>query len=62
MDKKKQKFLNPGSDKAIAAGCKCAIMDNCRGRGYMGQTGMYSMDGGCPLHGHLLSKGKKGKR
>ena len=34
---------NPGSDKAIAKGCKCPVMDNCHGKGYMG--GMRGKDG-----------------
>jgi hypothetical protein len=25
---------NPGSDAALAAGCKCARVDNCYGRGF----------------------------
>lgn len=25
---------NPGSDEAVALGCKCPRMDNCYGRGY----------------------------
>ena len=28
--------MNPGSDDAIAAGCTCPVMDNGRGRGYLG--------------------------
>lgn len=41
---------NPGSDKALAAGCICAVMDNCHGK-----FAPYPPDGwwiteGCPLH------------
>lgn len=27
---------NPGSDEAIAAGCRCPVLDNAHGRGWMG--------------------------
>lgn len=36
--------FTPGSILAIEAGCKCPIIDNGHGRGYMGQQGE------CPLH------------
>lgn len=42
---------NPGSDEAIAQGCTCPVWDNGRGRGYMGQPGIFVMTAGCPLHG-----------
>ena len=43
---------NPGSDDAVALGCKCPVMDNCRGRGIPTDGGVcfyYSDD--CPMHG-----------
>ena len=43
---------NPGSDDAVAQGCKCPVMDNCRGRGIPASGGVcfyYSDD--CPMHG-----------
>jgi hypothetical protein len=43
--------LNPGSDAALAAGCRCPVMDNNRGRGYLGQAGVFVMMADCPLHG-----------
>lgn len=51
IDKSLRDTPNPGSDAAIAIGCKCPVMDNGRGRGYMGLAGLfvYSMD--CPVHG-----------
>ena len=40
---------NPGSDEARAMNCKCPILDNGHGRGYMGTDNfVISMD--CPLH------------
>lgn len=47
---------NPGSDEALERGCRCPVLDNAHGRGYMG--GMKDDDGntvfvivgGCPLH------------
>jgi hypothetical protein len=41
----------PGSDAAIDQGCTCPVLDNGRGRGYMGQPGVFVMNAGCPLHG-----------
>ena len=47
----------PGSDDAVAINCKCPVMDNAHGKGYMGgvtddkgQT-VYIFSGDCPLHG-----------
>lgn len=45
-------FPNPGSDDARSQGCKCPVMDNCRGRGIPTSGGIcfyYSDD--CPMHG-----------
>lgn len=44
------KTPNPGSDEAIAAGCRCPRMDNNRGRGYLGQEGIFVYSGDCPVH------------
>lgn len=49
--------LNPGSREAILEGCCCPVLDNARGKGYMG--GVKDKDGNtlfiincnCPLHG-----------
>jgi hypothetical protein len=40
---------NPGSRKAIKAGCKCPVLDNGHGWGYIVQ-GQYVMMEDCPLH------------
>jgi hypothetical protein len=40
----------PGSDAAIAAGCKCPVMDNARGAGWL-CSGQYWVNAACPLHG-----------
>lgn len=42
---------NPGSDEALQAGCRCPVMDNGHGAGYMGQAGIFVMNLDCPLHG-----------
>jgi hypothetical protein len=47
---------NPGSNEAQCDGCICPVLDNGRGKGYLG--GMKDDDGntlfvivvGCPLH------------
>ena len=46
---------NPGSDAAIKAGCTCAVLDNCHGRGYRMQPGVYVYTEGCPVHRITLS-------
>lgn len=40
----------PGSDAAIDAGCKCPVMDNGYGKGFMGIEGYYVIAEGCPVH------------
>ncbi len=46
-------FPAPGSDKAIAQGCTCAVMDNYHGRGYGGDWVKYGwiIRKDCPVHG-----------
>lgn len=64
----KRKQPNPGSDAAVAKGCKCPILDNAHGKGYMGSYA--DKDGGpvfvmmqnCPLHGKKLTQPKKKKK
>jgi hypothetical protein len=45
----------PGSDLALDHGCTCPVLDNCHGRGYMGQDDVFVMSHTCPLHGDLDS-------
>ncbi len=47
----------PGSEAARALGCRCPMLDNAYGRGYMGgirdsETGelVFVVAQGCPLH------------
>lgn len=55
---------NPGTDDAVALGCRCPVIDNGRGRGYMG--GAKDENGGtlfvivadCPLHAPLALEAK----
>jgi hypothetical protein len=56
-EKKENKNIElypPGSDKAVKKGCKCPILDNEYGAGYMGQKGIYCMIQDCPLHGYKI--------
>lgn len=41
---------NPGTQAAIDAGCLCPVMDNCNGRGYHGQAGVFVYVCTCPVH------------
>lgn len=41
---------SPGSDEALDQGCRCPVLDNAHGRGYMG-TDRYVTRPDCPLHG-----------
>lgn len=53
----KDQELNPGSPEAYAAGCRCPILDNGRGKGSGWGPGKFWTVPHCPLHG----KAKKEK-
>lgn len=58
-----KEFLNPGSSEALKKGCKCPVLDNNYGTGFLlkGDQVFY-MNENCPLHGLIKSaKQKKGK-
>lgn len=40
---------NPGSDEAIEHGCRCPVLDNSHGDGYMG-TDKFVIAADCPIH------------
>lgn len=40
----------PGSPEAEELGCKCPVLDNAHGHGYMGQQGIYVYSAACKLH------------
>ena len=42
--------LRPGSEEALTAGCKCPVLDNCRGKGYMGIPSLFVYSENCPVH------------
>lgn len=42
---------NPGSDEAIEMGCRCPVLDNAHGRGYLCEDGIFIVSGDCPVHG-----------
>lgn len=49
---------NPGSDEALALGCKCAVIDNAHGAGVPGMSGpngepQFWVNWHCPLHGSM---------
>lgn len=43
----------PGSDAAVRKGCRCPILDNGHGRGYLGDGDKFGwvIDCNCPMHG-----------
>jgi len=55
-------YYPPGSDEALAHGCRCPILDNAHGLGYMGgakdEEGhtVYVVSVNCPLHGLKMRK------
>jgi len=61
-DPQKKIVPNPGSDEALGKGCKCPVMDNEHGKGWMGQRNLFVMSGDCPLHGKLMAKAKPVRR
>jgi hypothetical protein len=52
-------MATPGSPEAVAKGCSCPIMDNGRGRGYMGQKNVFSINLECSIHSLSLAKKEK---
>lgn len=40
----------PGGQEARLLLCSCPVLDNARGRGYMGIPGVYVFSGTCPIH------------
>ena len=42
--------MNPGSQEAVEAGCRCPRIDNHYGKGYHGMSGSYVISERCPIH------------
>lgn len=40
----------PGSQQAVTMGCSCPAAENCYGRGYLEQSGVYVYRENCPVH------------
>jgi hypothetical protein len=60
---KKQVIPNPGSKKAVALGCRCAVFDNYYGMGFMyGGERCFYINGDCPLHGQKSEVKDVGKK
>lgn len=54
-----QKFKPyPGSDQALKQGCKCPVIDNGHGAGYLGDGHKFGwvVSGDCPMHGDEQKK------
>lgn len=52
------KSLPPGSKEAGMAGCRCPVMDNSYGKGYMMQEGIFVISGNCPIHAREEENGR----
>ena len=57
---------NPGSEEAVAAGCKCPVLDNGHGKGIYGggvknEKGkvIFWINEDCPLHGGFTKEAYK---
>lgn len=44
------KLAPPGSSEALELGCRCSVMDNGHGLGYMGNYGVYVFSEDCEVH------------
>lgn len=51
----KTKKPNPGSAKALEAGCTCPVMDNHYGKG-VGAPPEFWISGDCPVHAVVETK------
>lgn len=51
MNEPKPWPATPGSDAAVALGCKCPRMDNSYGRGR--GDGSFVVNGSCPVHNEI---------
>lgn len=51
----------PGSDEAIADGCKCPVLNNGHGRGHLGEGGKFGwwVNENCPIHGTAVEFARK---
>jgi hypothetical protein len=47
---KRPEVPNPGTPEAIRLGCRCPVVDNGRGKGYMGMPGVFVFNCDCPVH------------
>ena len=50
---------NPGTDAALKLGCTCPVIDNCYGKGYRGQEGVFAYVVSCPVHDAIAKALKK---
>ena len=48
----------PGSPEAVAKGCTCPVMDNGRGKGWLGDGERFGwvVNEDCPLHGQVYKR------
>ena len=53
------KAPNPGSDDAIEQGCRCPVMDNAHGHGYLGVAGTFVYSASCEMHWRQWRQGEE---
>lgn len=40
-------------------GCRCPVVDNSYGKGYMGQSGIFVFNESCPIHAKEIAECQK---
>lgn len=43
---------NPGTEAALKIGCRCPVLDNEHGQGYMGINNVFVVSADCPVHAY----------
>ncbi len=57
--KQKKQIPNPGTEEALALGCKCPVLDNNHGRGCPGLPGHFFYNEDCEVHAGIINSIRK---
>jgi len=55
----KKKIPNPGTEEALALGCKCPVLDNNHGRGCGWLPGHFFYNRDCKVHAEIKTSFRK---